>query len=912
MRNDRLRLRHQFGLALMLLALSACIPGKVGPNTEPGALSNACYPNGSCNTGLICQNRICVMFVTAPDAADLDADGLDTGDVAVPGDGDDISSYDASGQDLSGPEIDIPPLDDGSVVDAVDTVDDAEHLADLSEITADAEAPPDLAPDSITPDTAESDLADQSVDQFTEDLVDLAQTQDAEPEVEVETDLYFAKTYSVSGCSSEVTDVLGCSVATSFQVAPTPSHVCAVRNSDKSLWCWGNGRYGNLGLGPSPYYHQFSPQRLDPGKEWLTVSGDGSMKCALAGDQTLWCWDGPYGQGSKDAPSKLYGDTRWAAISVDAGVCAIKTDGTLHCWGYNWSGRLGTGDTLNRETPTLIGSADDRWLNISMGSWHTCGIKADGKLPLGGELYCWGANLNGQLGIDSGDTGDFPSPQRVGAERWIRVSAGSEHSCGIKANGKAYCWGKGYYGRLGTGGEDDTRAPLELSLPTATTFRSVSAGVQSSCAISVAGDLYCWGRNEYGELGIGTLASTPLPTEVSSNWSSVELSGTSCGERNGALYCWGKNEFGQLGNPQATPLAVYPKPVDASTWKVVALGQDRSCAIDGTNRPFCWGSNLGFGLGLGLNEREHRSSPTLIENQTNWLGIAAGQFLGCGLHTSGLICWGSDGVLPYGNTPYTITAGAWTLVAPSDDFICGLKSDGSLFCWGDAYDGKLGMGPGASNQSLPVQLNGDPWLSLCTGDNHACALRKDSEDPFGSLWCWGSNYSGQLGLGDATKREVPTRVGTKNWLAIACGYHHTCGIQSDNSLWCWGANDEGQLGLGNIAPGNTIPASVDNAISWTAISAGTSFTCALDAGSKLWCWGGNERGELGRGDGFYFSSSKGAVAVSLSWKSVQLGNRHACGIDSEDKLWCWGSNLYGQLGVGAFGFETSPSLVVIP
>ena len=164
------------------------------------------------------------------------------------------------------------------------------------------------------------------------------------------------------------------------------------------------------------------------------------------------------------------------------------------------------------------------------------------------------------------------------------------------------------------------------------------------------------------------------------------------------------------------------------------------------------------------------------------------------------------------------------------------------------------MGRLRRRRSVPVGRADDHRLHrplpVSTHDRHTCALKSD-----GSLWCWGENGFGQLGTGDLDLRQVPTRVGTSAaWSAIALGANRTCALEQNGSLWCWGENDRGQLGLGHQTD-EPVPSRVGTATDWASVSAGTSATCARKVDDSLWCWGENRYGQFGDGTGWSASPS---------------------------------------------------------
>ncbi|HEX2677148.1 MAG TPA: hypothetical protein VHM19_10925, partial [Polyangiales bacterium] len=221
-------------------------------------------------------------------------------------------------------------------------------------------------------------------------------------------------------------------------------------------------------------------------------------------------------------------------------TCQI-TDGELWCWGENTSGQLGLGNTSSHATPTRVGDAND-WLDVAGGQHHTCGLRAPG------QLWCWGENNVGQLGL--GDTAPHFEPTRVGViEDFSDVSCGGDNCCALRSGHTLYCWGDNLEG---SPGQNDTPGALDVLTPSrvagSLAIQRFSVGGAHSCAIRDDGALYCWGRNNDGELGLGSAdpqRREPTRVGMDTDWRSIAAGQHhTCGVRGrGELYCWGRNDF---------------------------------------------------------------------------------------------------------------------------------------------------------------------------------------------------------------------------------------------------------------------------------------------------------------------------------------------------------------------------------
>jgi alpha-tubulin suppressor-like RCC1 family protein len=286
-------------------------------------------------------------------------------------------------------------------------------------------------------------------------------------------------------------------------------------------------------------------------------------------------------------------------------------------------------------------------------------------------------------------------------------------------------------------------------------------------------------------------------------------------------------------------------------------------------------------------------------SDARWQSITAGSLHTCGVRTDGSAwCWGFNQLdFPGWPIPHQIGIDSdWVSISARDSVDCGLRISGSGWCWGSNGYGQLGIGTFSSPTRRPEEVRGTAdWITLEPGSEHTCGLRTDH-----SIWCWGHSKFGQLGNGSSginTFVTVPRQIGsTSDWISLSTGHSHTCGIRADGSAWCWGLNDKGQLGNGTITNA-TIPQQVQGGSDWISISAGAVSTCGLRLDGSAWCWGGNHYGQLGNG-----TTTDAAVPQPVKgrsgWRSISAGGASNCGLRTDGSAWCWGGNYYGQLGNG--------------
>ena len=360
------------------------------------------------------------------------------------------------------------------------------------------------------------------------------------------------------------------------------------------------------------------------------------------------------------------------------------------------------------------------WRSVSAGQNHTCAIR------LNGRLYCWGDDSVGELGNGATVVGDVLTPFEVrgGFTDWTSVSAGLAHTCGLRSNGRLYCWGLDTSGQVGNGAPLANRTgPTEVA-GHRTDWVAVVAGGHSTCARRASGRLFCWGRGGAGQVGHSASPNpeNPSPLQVAGNrtdWRAFGLANeTTCATRaSGRLFCWGSDVYGQLGD-NAT-LASQPLPVQVrgghTDWNGIRGGTSHVCARRAGGHAFCWGLN-GFGQ-IG--------SSTAANPQPTPLEIANGALAGWGVPEGG------------------------------DAHSCALRS-GHLYCWGGDYAGQMGNGPGITNSPTPIEVTGNfsTWTSVAVGQVHTCAIKVSHR-----LYCWGSNTDGRTGLGTTSgNQEEPAEV----------------------------------------------------------------------------------------------------------------------------------------------------------
>jgi alpha-tubulin suppressor-like RCC1 family protein len=597
------------------------------------------------------------------------------------------------------------------------------------------------------------------------------------------------------------------------------AHTCALL-ADGTVRCWGQNSNGQLGDGTSGIdVVRVSPVPVSGLPNAVAVAAGAFHTCAVVVDSSVRCWGADFaGQVGNDdveqdhirTPVSVSGLT--GAVGLAAGVhhsCALRENGTVICWGAGYAGQRGDGTLLDRSKPAAPVSGFASAVAIAAGRVHTCALLANGS------VRCWGGNADG--GVGDGSTTDRPTPVAVGGiDGAVALGAGDKSMCAILAEGSGFCWGDNAGGQLGNGTTSDSPTPTTAAFPSGSvTGRDVAAGGGHTCALRANATASCWGGNGSGQLGDGTTSGRLVPAAVGGLANAVALATGeehSCGlDSAGIASCWGENEDGQVGDGTSTDRRT-PTPVGLLTELIaIAAGGAHTCAVLAANAtPVCWGRNDDGQVGDGTRTR--RRTPVVSTGQTDVVAIAAGAAHTCVVRGAEgrVLCWGdnSRGQLGDGTTTDRLLPAAVAnlvnavAIAAGDFHTCALLADGAALCWGANDSGQLGDGTTTQRNAPFTPIGVTNAIGIAAGGGHTCANRAD-----GTALCWGDNSRGQLGDGTTTTRPtaapVTFRVRTvlgfvtlplQNIAQIATGRRHTCAVIVNGSVRCWGENTSGQLG----------------------------------------------------------------------------------------------------------------------
>ena len=339
------------------------------------------------------------------------------------------------------------------------------------------------------------------------------------------------------------------------------------------------------------------------------VSSGNSNTCGVTTDNRLFCWGhSGYvfpGYMESTVPIEVGAPDQVRQVSAGYGhACLITVANRLYCWGYNPNGQVGDGTRTPRGSPVRVGGTrlfrqvEAGGITGAAGS-HTCAIEAGT-----GNAYCWGDNTRGQLG-DGTKTTRLAPVAVAGNRRFRQLAVGAGFTCGITTAGKAFCWGSDSFGQLGNG-SGVTQRVKPAAVAGTRVFRQISAMWDHVCAVTNTSRAFCWGANQFGQLGDGTLLNRFTPRAVSGDVRFTRVStgaAHTCGESSGNKgYCWGCNAVGQLGDGTPTPRRKPTAVAGGRVLEQLSAGSSHTCAVAHGATAYCWGWNEYGQAGNGTTE----------------------------------------------------------------------------------------------------------------------------------------------------------------------------------------------------------------------------------------------------------------------------------------------------------------------
>ena len=677
------------------------------------------------------------------------------------------------------------------------------------------------------------------------------------------------------------------------------------RKPNGTIWVSGSDVNGNFGLNLPNGTSLNSPTQIGTSSDWSMAAMSSYHSLAVKTNGTLWAW-GRNNQGALGSDSAVYRSspvqvgalTTWSKVSVSRrSSFAIKTDGTLWSFGYNATGALGINTVTNRSSPVQIGAAEVYWTSVQVGRVHTLATKSDGT------MWSWGNGEYGEIGLNnSGQYADRSSPIQVGTgTTWSVVYAAYFDSLAIKTDGTLWTWGYNHNGQLGDNSRISKSSPVQIGA--LTTWSKIAGGGAvyptggTSVAVKTDGTLWLWGSNNYGQLGLNlpttTFRSSPVQLGALTTWSNIAYGVSQCAaiKTDGTLWVWGANDSGQLGQNDLVNRSS-PTQIGAGTdWYLAGIAYKHALAIKTNGTLWAWGVNDQGQF--GTNDLISKSSPVQIGALTTWSMISLGSRISIALKNDGTLwAWGrnNSGQLGLGDvinrsSPTQIGAlSTWSLLSMNgySNGLGVIKTDNSLWRWGDNSSfGNLGDNT-RIDRSSPVQIGSIPiaattnWSNVYAGTDYVIATKTD-----GTMWLWGSNLRGKLGLNqdNGNDRSSPVQLGTDtNWALGHAANYSSFAIKTTGTLWAWGLNDSGQLGINSsdgpgAATGKSSPIQVGALTNWSKVVNNLSTaTAAIKTDGTLWTWGMGTASMFTSGPSSY-KSSPTQVGTGTTWTDLYATNQ---------------------------------------
>ena len=734
--------------------------------------------------------------------------------------------------------------------------------------------------------------------------------------------------------------------------------------SDQNIYAWGSSSNGELGNGTTTEHNTPVKISVPENVKFTQVSAGNKHAMALDSEGRVWTWGSDfYGQLGRvpdsanpaNKPGIIRTPTGVSFIAVSAGSefsVALDQDGNIWTWGDNgWRtlGRYATTAEERRTPGKVVMASGATFVAISAGSWHSTALSVDGT------AWTWGYSdeRSGRFGSTDSHNGTGPAPVNSNL-KFTKVSSGSDYSLAIATDGTVLSWGRNGYGQLGRTPDDTNPAGRPGRIDNLSGVTDISTSQNSSSIAITSAGTWAWGRNNSGQLGIPTSMGSdskgvpvptriPAPTDAPNGFSYLRVApSNSYGHTliigsDGSTYSFGYAAAGQLGRGTVVQAETYES---ASVW-------------------FPWPLTLSGVTFDGV------PAQGVVTRQTDGSWIARPP-----AHSPGQVelrvPWSRPGldqgveILPYtylplrhqvrfdpgnGDPVIVQTVDEWGLASrpDTDPTRAGYQFDG-WFQGEAAYDftqpisedttvtakwsrpgswsrspasGPTGGGTSvtltAPSGALSARLAG-----INAGGSHSVSVSSD-----GQVYAWGDNTHGQIGDGTRAGRTLPTGTAAPAdvlFTQATAGRNHTAALDATGRIWTWGDNSDGQLGRGTVGGDDSTPGlAATGDTRFTQINAGDDHTIALDTTGHVWTWGNDTYGQLGRGTA---GSATGTPVIrpmpegtppGLVYTQIQAGGNHSLAIANNGTLYAWGDDTYGQLGDNKTGTTTAtPSPVRTP
>ncbi len=711
---------------------------------------------------------------------------------------------------------------------------------------------------------------------------------------------------------------------TAAKIVGGGNHFVALK-ANGEVWTWGYNGYGQLGIGNTETKNRPTKTNIYNSKDEtqstyaIDVAAGYSHTLVLKSDGTVWAAGyneyGQLGDSSTTNTSEFVQVTGIPekVIAITAGghsSYALTESGKVYGWGYNYEGQLGRGST-SQNNPNATPQKMQKVSNIiqmSAGDNHIVMLDADGT------VWSTGHNYYGQLGTNNKTNYSIPQQMRTGTTTVLnnikKVSAGSLHTLALAENGTVYSLGYNYYGQLGTRNTTNYMLPVTMvdsKGNTVTGVKDIEANGYTSILsikptttgtegnLSQTAGIYVTGYNNYGQLFNQDTKTLTSLTKVQEDKNIITMASTqnissqtaAIVDDSGLVYTVGYNGYGAMGNKTTTsttePANISEASLEVNTRKIVL-----NLETNNLSKQIEAKTDLGFNLLIDQVENEEITYKTLDENiaTVTDAGLVTGQKYGTTkieVSTNKLPNKVLIDVQVLRKNDKTIAK-----TVSGTDFTLALKADGTVWTWGYNGYGQLGLGDN-SNRYRPTQINIENVVDIAAGNNHALLVTAD-----GKVYSFGSNSYGQLGrTGNTyTPQEIPN---LENIEKVSAGNYHSMAIDKEGNVYTWGYNQNGQLGDGTRIS-NSIPTKI-KLTNITKIATKNNTSAAIDGDGNLYTWGYNSYGQQGISIDNIYTPRKVPTLEQII--DIAVENNTIIVLDKKGEVLSSGYNTYGNLGNNA-------------
>ncbi|MBC7617520.1 MAG: RCC1 repeat-containing protein [Candidatus Saccharibacteria bacterium] len=636
---------------------------------------------------------------------------------------------------------------------------------------------------------------------------------------------------------------------------------------------------------------------------------------------------------------------------------AVDSAGRVLAWGEDGSGQLGTGRATFVMTPTVAaGQPAGSIVALSAGVFHSLALLSDGR------VLTWGNNAEGALGDGGTQSHSSPLPV-VGLAGMVRIHSGERHALAVDGQGRVWSWGLNHQGQLGhSANAYQANTPLQVAFTGGADVADARGGAGHSVALTRSGEVWAWGDNRVGQLGVAQPSQSGTPVRVVfpvgiARIVAIDVAGEQSYalDSDGKLWAWGDNRYRQLADASVAQRASPAQVLGLASVTAISAGRVGAAAITTNGTVFTWGGyeavalptrlSAVSGVATAVRVGEYHvlvklSDGTLVATGGNFSGqlgdgssttpapgtaikpngltgavreFAAGHKHSLVVDGAGrLLGWGDDLKGQTGSATETTrniaavvaVSGPVAQVAAGDSHSVVLLRDGTVQAWGDNFGGAVGSGqPGVRTAAAAVVgLAGIRQISAAKASSAAL-------DAAGALWVWGDNSRGQLArpLTESTISQAVKATDVPPLSQVALGGAHSVGVGTNGSVLAWGDNSEGQLGEA-ARPSGPSPRAVPGLSDIRAVAAGEGHTLALDGQGRVWAWGRNKFAQVSPADDLRIDTPV-LVSGLPRIQAVAAGLGSSLALDVNGRLWGWGLNQFGELGQGGTGFTLKPALV---